>query len=72
MKIAAAVAKNDKLLKLGIFLDVPAARIKVQEAIQANNDAGMARLAACLHSHSGYDVILLWITLFISFKMLQN
>jgi len=39
MKIAGLVQYNYALLKLGLFLDTPAARIRVAEALQRNNDA---------------------------------
>jgi len=39
MKIADLVKENRKLLKFGIFLEVPGARVRVQEYMQANNDA---------------------------------
>ena len=39
-KIAELIRQNNTILKLGIFLDTPGARVLVQEHLKKNNDKG--------------------------------
>ena len=41
MKIAELITANTALKKFGIFMEVATARIKVQDAIERNNDDGL-------------------------------
>ncbi len=40
MRIADLIVENKTMKKFGIFLDVPNARIRVQDALERNNDEG--------------------------------
>ena len=40
MKIAELIDGNSTIRKFGISMEIPSARIKVQDAIERNNDAG--------------------------------
>ena len=40
MRIADLIHANTTIKKFGIFLEIPTARIKVQDAIERNNDEG--------------------------------
>ena len=40
MRIAELIDGNNTIRKFGISMEIPSARIKVQDAIERNNDAG--------------------------------